>query len=163
MLTCGSSLQRCEHSRKAGLYLERDQDTPVPQLQRSGLLGVFSDVDPCAASDNDQLIIIAPSTPHFLLHGWKKLEKQSFTASYRIFLWSQLSQRLSVRKNAMSIATSSVSCDLLKSMQRLTAEAETEFQVTKFVCSSQRSAWLLPLGFPVWKGNAQKPQNLISM
>lgn len=64
MFTCGSPVQRSDCSRKAGLYLEMNQDTLVPQLQRSGtpwtgLLGVFSDVDHWAAFDNDQLIIIA--------------------------------------------------------------------------------------------------------
>lgn len=64
MFTCGSLLQRSDQSRKADLDLELNQDTPVPQLQRSGtpwnsLLGVYSDVDHCAALDNDQLFIIA--------------------------------------------------------------------------------------------------------
>lgn len=38
MFTCGSPFQRSDHSRKACLYLQTNQDTLMPQLQRSGTL-----------------------------------------------------------------------------------------------------------------------------
>jgi len=57
-----------------------------------------------------------------LLHGWKKPE--SCTASGMTFLWSQLSWRLCVKKNAMSKPAAGVFCHL-PSTQCLTAEAET--------------------------------------
>lgn len=163
MFGCGSALQRSQHRRKAGLYLEMNQDTLVPQLQRwgtpwTGLLGLFGDVDRCAAFDDDQLIIIARNSTGTL--------KSSFPASWlketREIVFYTFIHDISLI-TAVSEVVCKKECYKHSNFRCLLWSAEISAMSDSWsknwisdnkisVCCSQRSSWLLPLGFPVWKG-----------
>lgn len=167
MFTCGSPVQRSAHSRKAYLYLEMNQGTHTPQMPGSDTLQnrpVW-----CIRWRWSLWSLLGHPADHHWRQGttifkkasvpasWLKETREiAHTASGRALLWSQLSQQLCVKKNATSTATADVFRDL-PSTWCLTAEAETPFHYS--LCCSQRSALLLLLRFPVWKGQCPEVTN----
>lgn len=149
-------------------------DTLVPKLQTSGtpwtgLLGVSSDADHCEAFGNNQLIIIARNTTSTLNSSfpvsWLKETREIifYSLIYGLSLITTISEVVCKKE---CHEHSNCRCLLWSAefMQCLTAEAETEFQLTIFQFGVHKGM----LDFCLWafqygRGNAQKPQDLIRM